>query len=57
MKNKVVVPHQKGFRHVGKTKWSEVRNTHTDPIIDEENPEIAFTAGKVFIKPSKKNNR
>jgi hypothetical protein len=57
MKNKVVVHHQKGFRHVGKTKWSEVRNTQKDPIIDEENPEIAFTAGKVFIKLSKKDRR
>lgn len=57
MKNNFVVLHPKGFRHVGKTKWSEVRKNQHDPIIDEDNPEIVFTAGKTFRKPHEKKKR
>lgn len=57
MKNKTTILYQKGNCHVGKTKWSELRKNQNDPIIDEENPEIAFESGKVFKKPNKKINR
>lgn len=59
MENKVVVSHQKGHghRHVGNTKWSEVRKTQDDPVIDDENPEIAFKKGKIFVRSNKKINR
>lgn len=57
MKNKVIIPHQKGNCYVGKTKWSKVRKQQNNPIIDEENPELACESGKIFTKPRKKKNR
>ena len=42
MKEKIIINHQKGHRYAGKTNWSEVVEPPEEPIIDDENPELAY---------------
>lgn len=49
MEKKVVRPHIKGQKHIGKTDWNKLSSTAAE--IDNENPELAFK--KKFTKPSK----
>jgi len=51
MEKKVLTVHVKGQKHAGKTNWSKVFEQSNNPLIDDENPEIAFK--KPCSKPSK----
>ncbi len=51
MENKITKNHKKGLIYSGKTNWSKLAKGSVSPIIDEENPELAFK--KTFRKPKK----
>ena len=51
MEKKVIKTHKKGQKHLGKTDWAKVTSQTNAPIIDEENPELAYK--KPFHKPEK----
>lgn len=56
MERKALVNHIKEQKRSGKTNWSKVQQTKNSPVIDAENPELAFKAGTNFRKPGKKSS-
>lgn len=51
MEKKVLKVHVKGQKHSGKTNWSKAHEQANGPLIDSENPELAFK--KPCLKPAK----
>ena len=51
MEKKILKVHVKGQKHAGKTNWNKVHEQSNTPLIDNENPEIAFK--KPCSKPVK----
>ena len=43
MDSKKIVIHRKGKKHLGKTDWSKLQGNSREPVIDVENPELAFS--------------
>ena len=53
MERRKFVNHFQGQKHAGKTNWGKIKEVESKPVIDSENPELAYKAGKKFNKPSK----
>lgn len=51
---KVVVAHEVGKKHPGKTDWEKVIKRNYSPVIDSENPELASNPNIKFVRPGKK---